>query len=416
MNSDRMFKWHKSAVVFDANRRIDYDGLQNVALEFSADSNHVSSPADAFVRFFAGLQSGFEPCLKSDSLDIYKSENSSDDFVFRCLSSGTLGKSVQIRRTHNSWINSFHTNSRMWNISPQDQYGILGELSYSLSLYAATEAVNLGADLHLLSELTPLSQFKELDRREVSILYSTPSQINLIHSVAFRNSGLQSKAVRLLLIGGSKMHSKHLNAASDLFPNAEIWEFYGTSETSFIALGNKNKSIQDVGKAYPSVKISIDSESKNVGLIRVESPYTALGYVSGSKGSARWEGKAVVTSDLGQVCPDGHLMVFGRKDRRMKIADKLVCPEEIESCILKVDSIDHAAVLPLKDNLRGSIPVAFIKTSNGASRVGLVLKSCQQQLAAFKRPKRIVELHQWPVMKSGKTDYDALQRLLHELS
>lgn len=419
------FRWHRSAIVADAKTEINWDDFCNVSRPMSEswesgislinEQYEVSQFAE-FIKFFAALKSEYETYMTVSGTEVPCELQKSDGKlpVFRCLTAGTSGTPTPIRRTHQSWIKSFLVNSRLWELSERDRYGLFGNLSHSLSLYAAVEAVHIGAELHLLSGLAPSKQMMELRKREVTVLYATPVQLNLVQAVIGKKWNFQVPSLRLLLIGGSKLKPHHWLWAEEIFPNAKIYEFYGSSETSFIALGDKNTPDGFVGQTYPHVKVMLDQGACNEvgGLISVKSPYTAIGYAPNFGGTAKWHNGVVTTSDLGEMSPRGDLRLLGRNDRRVKIADQLVSPEEVETCILQFDGVAQVSVISTADDLRNASLVAIVQPSNDDLLAGAVDQHCRERLDPTKRPRKIVLVKDWPILPSGKTDHRALQKLL----
>ena len=72
---------------------------------------------------------------------------------------------------------SFEVNANLWGITQQDCYAVLGALAHSLALYSCLEALYLGADLLLLSDLRPDRQVAQISEKNASILYATPTQL-----------------------------------------------------------------------------------------------------------------------------------------------------------------------------------------------------------------------------------------------
>ncbi len=120
---------------------------------------------------------------------------------FETLTSGSSGTPRRIRRSFQSWTLSFAVNAGLYGIGPGVRVAVLGRLTQSLALYGAVEAVHLGAELHLLDELRPDRQRRELARRGVQVLYATPAQMRLLVEAG----GEDLAALRHLLIGGSKL-------------------------------------------------------------------------------------------------------------------------------------------------------------------------------------------------------------------
>ena len=331
--------------------------------------------------------------------------------VLRCLSGGSSGAPSQVRRTHASWIRCFAVNAEIFGLSPADTYAVLGGMAHSLALYAAMEAVHLGADLRLLSGLSPRVQMERMREDAATILYATPSQIGLLNAASGQDRRMLAPSLRKLLVGGSKLQPRQVETSRQLFPNADIHEFFGATETSFISLGGPDTPQDSVGRAYPGVEIRFggNAAANGHGELRVRSPYAAIGYAIGQKGRARWRNGFVATGDIGRLGTDGWLYLHGRADRCIKIADKAVHPEEVESVIQAIGGVAHAAAVPVADRLRGSVLTAFVHIAPDGPAVGEIEQKCRTALDPLKCPKRIVALDRWPLLASGKTDLGALR-------
>lgn len=185
-----------------------------------------------------------------------------------CQSSGSGGRVKTIRRSQASWIASFEI-SRARGLGPGERYAVLGQLGHSLALYGAVEALHLGAGLALLAGDAPRSQLRAL-ARGVSVIYATPTQLQRLAGAA----EAPLPEVAQLFCGGGRLDALGRATLAGLFPNAAIREFYGASETSFIAIADAGTPEGSVGRAYPGVALDFSPE----GEIRVRSPYLADGY------------------------------------------------------------------------------------------------------------------------------------------
>ena len=152
-----------------------------------------------------------------------------------CESSGSSGAPKLIRRSPESWRASFEINRKMFHIGPQDRYAVLGHLGHSLSLYAALEALHIGAGLALLTGLGPKRQAAALRTHKVTTIYATPSQLGLI----VRADADAFADVRRIFFGGGKMDAALRATLSARFPEARLMEFFGASETSFITISGR---------------------------------------------------------------------------------------------------------------------------------------------------------------------------------
>ncbi len=312
--------------------------------------------------------------------------------LFETLTSGSTAAPRRILRSQASWTASFAVNAGLFGFGPGSSVAVLGALVHSLSLYGALEGLHLGARVHLLGGLRPDRQAQALAARGVDTLYATPAQLR----------GLTGALpdLRLVLVGGSKLDAGLRAGLAALAPGADLREFYGAAETSFITLADADTPEGSVGRAYPGVVLDIRQ-----GEVWVKSPYLFNGY-AGEDGSARREGDWLSVGEMGRL-QDGVLYLNGRKGRMVTVADQNVFPEEIEALMETLPGIARAAVLACPDSARGHVLTAV--ALGDPAQEAAVLAALRATLGPLKAPRRIVWRADWPVTAAGKTDLAALE-------
>ena len=313
------------------------------------------------------------------------------DGVFETLTSGSSGAPRRILRSMASWTASFAVNAGLFGIGPGRQVAVLGDLVHSLALYGALEALHLGAQLRLLGGMRPDRQAAALAGAEV--IYATPAQLRLLVEVGWQATGL-------ILVGGSKLDTG-LRAA---LAGADLREFYGAAEASFITLSAPGMPAGSVGAAYPGVEIDLRAAE-----IWVRSPYLFQGYAGVDRGGAVWDQGWLSVGEMGRL-EAGLLYLSGRAGRMVTVADQNVFPEEIEGFIAGLAGVARVAVLPRPDARRGSVMLAVLQGDPGQEAA--ILAACRAHLGALKAPRAVIWRADWPVLASGKTD---LQRLAREV-
>ncbi len=314
---------------------------------------------------------------------------------FETLTSGTSGAPRRILRRQDSWTRSFTVNATLFGLGPGVRVAIPGRLCQSLALYGAMEAVHLGAEVHLLDRLRPDRQVAALAARGAQVIYATPAQLRLMLG-ARPVAGL-----RLVLCGGSKLDPATRAGLAHQFPDAELREFYGAAETSFITLTDATTPAGSVGRPYPGVELDLRN-----GEIRVRSPYLFEAY-AGDAGSARREGDFVSVGEIGEIL-DGCLYLHGSAGRMVTVADQNVFPEEIEAFLLTQPGVQQAAILPRPDPLRGAVLEAVVQGGDA----GALSLACRARLGPLKAPRRFHIVTDWPLLPSGKTDLGALRGMV----
>jgi long-chain acyl-CoA synthetase len=343
--------------------------------------------------------------------------------ILETLTSGSTGQPRRIRRTQASWTASFAVNASL-GIGPGARVAALGRLIHSLSLYGAIEGLHLGAEVHLLSDLRPDRQRAALGTRRITHLYATPAQLRLLDSPETLPD------LCLILIGGSKLDPQLRTRLAAMAPKAEIREFYGAAETSFITLADETTPEASVGRPYPGVSLHLDPD----GTVWVKSPYLFKGYASHlpsepvarpSRAKARQEERAsaldlkaaptrwrdgwLSVGEIGEV-RGGFLYLKGRAGRMVTVADQNVFPEEIEALLETLPGVSRAAVLPVPDPRRGHALIAILQ--GDPTQEGVILGRLRQELGPLKSPKALIWRQDWPTLSSGKTDLTALEATL----
>lgn len=353
-----------------------------------------------------------EFCVTAEGLERSGRTEPGTPACFQCETSGTGGAPKRIRRSQASWCASFAINRSRFPSAPRHTIAVLGGLQSSLALYGAVEALCLGGDLHLLAGMRPDRQLARIAEAGVSLLWATPTQIRQLAL-----AGRACLSLRHLLAGGGRVDAATRDAAARLFPAAEITEFYGAAETSFMALSGRDTPAGSVGRPYPGVAIAIRGEdgtplpAGETGEIWVSSPYLFTGYAQGGSGHTRRDGPWLTIGEMGSLDAGGHLFVAGRRARMVTIADRNVHLDAIEEVLLGFEGVIQAGVVALPDPMRGHALAGVLQCTDSACP-DMILRQSRTALGPLAAPRRLVTITDWPQLASGKTDYAALRARL----
>ena len=358
-------------------------------------------------RFWKLIDAGQEPIIVQNG--IISADTQTDRGVFQCETGGTSGKPKRIRRNAESWLASIRVIFEKYNNSAEC-YGILGDLRHSLAFYAAVEAQIIGNRCVSVVGRSPKEQAQQFADVGVDVIYATPTQMRLLSK-----SHRVLENVQVVFIGGGRLDPETRAQVQALAPNAQILQFYGAAETSFITLAEPHHDAASVGVAFPGVEIDIRNiEKDGIGDVWVKSPYVFLGYAQGHAPDTHWQDGWLTIGELGKIDDAGQLFLSGRKSRVFTVADKTIYPEDIEQYLNAQAEVIASAVFPVDDPLREArIYVALCSEKTDGDRMKGMLGDLKERGVMVDR-WRIYGSDDWPMLMSGKPNYQTLQATASE--
>jgi long-chain acyl-CoA synthetase len=326
-----------------------------------------------------------------------------EDLFYIGFTSGTTGIPKGFMRTWNSWKQSFLLSDGMIDWTGIQTVMIPGPLESSLFLYGALHALSRGKTVYLLSPEQLACDIHAAD----SVLYAVPSML----------ARLPEKSQLSAIICGGDRCPEPLRRALCIKTNAEIIEFYGSSETSFIAANNmRNSRNGSVGKVLPGVDCRIVDEAGNVlpngeiGLLQIKSSLLFSGYVA----KGRTDPCMFTTEDYGYLDEDGYLFLTGRKDDKIICRGVKIYPSEIEAAALTFPGITEAVAIGVPHDVYGQEAVLILLESECTPEIKSSLrKHLTKHLTHGQYVRRIITVADFPRTENGKLSRAALRRELH---
>ena len=162
------------------------------------------------------------------------------------------------------------------------------------------------------------------------------------------------------------------------------------------------------------------------GEICISGPSLMDGYFRNEEATSEkiWEENGVRwlhTGDLGLITEDGFFTVTGRLKRvfwRLGPDNQVlrIYPMSVEQVLDKYPGVEHSAVIGLQNSIDGYRPIAYIIPIAGADTIteDELLSFCHQQLPPAAVPCEVRFIEKFPLTRSGKVDYRALERMAAE--
>ena len=122
--------------------------------------------------------------------------------------------------------------------------------------------------------------------------------------------------------------------------------------------------------------------------------------------SKDWRDWPYLTGDAAVLADDGYYRILGRVDDVINVAGHRLGTKELESAVMVVGEVAEAAVVPLRDEIKGRVPDMYISLQpnvKASKKVKTaVVRSIEENIGKIARPKNVWIVPDMPKTRSGK--------------
>ncbi|WP_078429621.1 AMP-binding protein [Alkalihalobacterium alkalinitrilicum] len=349
-------------------------------------------------------------------------ETSESDIFYIGYTSGTTGKPKGYLRTHSSWLHSFTGSEQVFKLNKDDLIFSPGPLVHSHFLYAAVHSLHIGATLYVTKKFSAHSVYQTLTAVPITVLYLVPTMFSALDNV-YKDGNPSITRLEKVISAGAKWQVPLKNKARQLVPNAEVFEFYGASELSFVSVLDHNgnsENPESVGHPFPGVQVSIrrsdgtETDYGEIGKLFIKSKQMFSGYLNNPDATKEvFHGEWATVGDLAFMDTNGYITLVGREKNMIISGGLNIYPEEVEKVLCLLPEVAEVAVFGIEDLYWGEKVIAAIQWKDGKPLSQLQLKQyCKQKLAAYKCPQMLIEIDAFPYTTSGKIARKELIKLV----
>jgi fatty-acyl-CoA synthase len=276
-------------------------------------------------------------------------------------------------------------------------------------------AIYVGATSIVTAKPTPDNLLPLIAQHKITSFFAPPTVwIALLRSPLFDATDLSS--LRKGYYGASIMPVEVLKELARRLPDVGFWNLYGQTEIAPLAtmLGPEDQLRKpgSCGRAVLNVETRVVDDaghdvrpgSGEVGEIVHRSPHLMLGYFHDEeKTRAAFSGGWFHSGDLATIDDEGFITVVDRKKDMIKTGGENVASREVEEMIYRLPAVSEVAVIGVPDPKWVEAVAAVIVVKAGhALTESEVIAHCQEHMAGFKAPKRVVFAPSLPKNPSGK--------------
>jgi long-chain acyl-CoA synthetase len=273
----------------------------------------------------------------------------------------------------------------------------------------------VGATVVMLPRFDGIEALRLLTEERCTIFMGVPTMYVALLAAAKRAADVPA-ALRFGVSGGSSLPLTVLEEFEAAF-GIPVYEGYGLTETSPVATFNQQdwppkpgtigRPIWgvDVEIARPEVERAVELlPTGELGELVVRGHNVMKGYLNRPEATAEvmvdgW----FRTGDLGTKDADGYLTIVDRKKDMVLRGGYNVYPREVEEVLLRNPAIGQVAVIGVPDARLGEEVCAVVIPAEGVQvDAAAIVAWSREALAAYKYPRRIEFVEEFPLGPSGK--------------
>ena len=337
-----------------------------------------------------------------------------DEVAMILYTSGSSGPPKGVPLTHRG---------HRWVIEKRRQPGVdyraerilvAAPLYHMNALALAQFALAVGATIVLLPRFEPASYIDAIERHRCTLITSVPTMLALVCRQSERLAATDLSSVRSIRMGSAPVTPELLARLRDAFPGARVQIGYGTTEGGPVvfAAHPDGRPTPDLalGCRHPDVDLRLagaDGAQSDRGALEMKCPAVMPGYhgLPGRTAEVMTADGYYRTGDVMRRDAAGFFYFLGREDDMFVCNGENVYAEEVERRIESMPEIAQACVVPVEDEIRGHMPVAWVVPARGAApNEAQVKRFAIENGPAYEHPRRVFFLAELPLGGTNKID------------
>ncbi|WP_413738343.1 class I adenylate-forming enzyme family protein [Sodalis sp. RH21] len=374
------------------------------------------------VNFDGDGAEGFRQCITPQAFDTARPRP--EDVAMILYTSGSTGRPKGVPLTHQGqlWALEATRSGGVEPDAPQARYLLAQPLFHMNGLFLTKRVFAVNGLLVVLPAFDAQRYAAALADYGINIVTAVPTMFARLLRDPRLLAGRDFSALNRLMLGSAPMSLSLLNRIQQAFPAATITHGYGTTEAGPAVFGPHPDGLPTppLALGYPlaagEVKL-VDGETANDGVLCMRNPAVTPGYLGLPEKSAQvFRDGWYYSGDVMHRDEQGFYYFTGRADDMFVCSGENIFPVEVEKTLESHPQVRQACVVPLPDEERSQVPVAFVVLQPDSDLSPDALKQhALEHGPAYQHPRRIAFLAELPWAGTNKVDRHALTTLARAL-
>ena len=367
-----------------------------------------------------GNKTGFYERAVKSGKPMEPATGSVDTEALLLFTGGTSGRAKGVPLTHGNIIANAKQVGSRWSAQPDDVVLHVPPMFHSAELVKTVYFMQ-GASSVYLPKFDPDALLRTIEQFRITFALLVPTMLMLtLQSGKVPQYDVNS--LRQVIYGASPMSADWVKAAFAAFPDVEIAQGYGLTETAPLltmldhqshvdALREGNTArLSSCGRVLDGVELKIrDNKGQKcatgqVGEIYARGDNVFKGYIKRDELTEQvlldgW----FHTGDLGYLDDEGYLYLKDRKQDLIVTGGENVYSSEVEAVLNRHPDVLEVAVIGIPDEIYGEkvLAVATAKSGFDLTQTELI-DFCRNKIGGYKIPKEIHIVENLPRSALGK--------------
>lgn len=360
----------------------------------------------------------FEDAVAKASSDFATLDTSADDPAQLYYSSGTTGLAKGILHAHR-YLLGHNEYELAHDVRPDEFFHSTGEWAWIAGIVPGILGPwRFGTPTVVYQRkgaFTPEETLALLERHEVGNLFSTPTALRALKSVA--NPGRFALSLRHACSAGEPLNPEVIRWFADTY-GTTIFDYYGLTESYPLCSNFPTMQVRpgSMGRPMPGWEIALlgegeepvaEGEMGEICLKARSNPHYPLGYWQRPEDTEEaFGGEWFHTRDVARADEDGYIWYEGRNDDVIISSGYRIGPFEVESSLVEHPAVVEAAAVGMPDAQRGHIVKAYVRVAEGYTaddELAEQLKGhVRERLSKYAYPRAIEFVDDLPKTLTGK--------------